>query len=168
MKILKWLDESAEEVFLCILLIAMACIMFLQVICRFVFNNSLAWSEELTRYLFVWSTFIGISYCVRKRLAIQIELLADALPVKARTALLIFVDLVQLVMFLYLIGPAATYLNRTIENGQVSAAMQLPMGWIYVAPLIGFVLASIRLVEDIYFRIKGIEVAKKATDGINS
>ena len=147
MKALKWLEKNAEEVVLCILLIIMSCVMFLQVIARFVFSNSLAWSEELTRYLFVWSTFIGISYCIRKRLTIQIEIVVDALPDKARTALLILVDLVQIVMFAYLVSPAFTYLQRTIENGQTSAAMLLPMEYVYAAPFIGFILAVIRPID---------------------
>lgn len=164
MKALKWLEKNAEEVALCILLIIMSCVMFLQVIARFVFSNSLAWSEELTRYLFVWSTFIGISYCIRKRLTIQIEIVVDALPDKARTALLILVDLVQIVMFAYLVSPAFTYLQRTIENGQTSAAMLLPMEYVYAAPFVGFILAVIRLVQDIYFRVKGISPVEKRSD----
>ena len=49
MKVFKWIEENLEEFIMCILLIAMACIMMIQVIARFVFSNSLGWSEELTR-----------------------------------------------------------------------------------------------------------------------
>lgn len=164
MKILRWLEKNAEETFLCILLIIMSLVMFVQVIARFVFSNSLSWSEELTRYLFVWSTFVGISYCVRKRLTIQIELVADSLPEKIRTALLILVDVVQIVMFAYLVSPAYTYLSRTIDSGQTSAAMQIPMAYIYVAPFIGFILTVIRLAQDVYFRAKGISPEEKKAD----
>ena len=54
-KILHWLDENLEEFILVVFLIAMTLIMGIQVFCRYVLGMSLSWSEELTRYLFIWS-----------------------------------------------------------------------------------------------------------------
>ena len=48
MKVFKWIEENLEEFIMCILLIAMACIMMIQVIARFVFSNSLGWSEAVS------------------------------------------------------------------------------------------------------------------------
>jgi len=149
MKVLKWIEENLEEFLMCILLVAMACIMIVQIICRFVFSNSLGWSEELTRYLFVWSTFLSISYCIRKNLSIRIDLIVEALPGGLKKAFYIAVDLVVLVTYAYLVQPSFKYLNNTITNGQVSTAMQIPMAVIYAAPCVGFVLAVIRSAEDI-------------------
>ena len=53
-KILHWLDENLEEFILVIFLIAMTLIMGIQIFCRYVLGMSLSWSEELTRYLFIW------------------------------------------------------------------------------------------------------------------
>ena len=46
MKILKWLDRNLEEKLMMVLLMAMVLIMGIQVVCRYVFNNSLSWTEE--------------------------------------------------------------------------------------------------------------------------
>ena len=54
-KALQWLDENLEEVLLVIALAAMAVIMGIQVIARYIFGASLSWSEELTRYIFIWA-----------------------------------------------------------------------------------------------------------------
>lgn len=62
-KILHWLDENLEEFILVIFLIAMTLIMGIQVFCRYVLGMSLSWSEELTRYLFIWCGFLSVSYC---------------------------------------------------------------------------------------------------------
>ena len=161
MKFLKWLDESLEEVLMCILLVCMACVMIYQIFSRFVLNSSISWGEEVTIYMFIWSTFLGISYCIRKRLTIQIEMLVGAFPEGVQKIVLILVDVVQLAMFTYMIPAAYTYLMRTIASGQVSAALQIPMQYVYAAPLVGFVLTDIRLVQDIYFRVKGIDPAPK-------
>jgi len=53
-RIFHWLDENLEEFLLVIGLIAMTLIMGVQVFCRYVLGMSLSWSEELTRYIFIW------------------------------------------------------------------------------------------------------------------
>ncbi len=56
-KVLHWLDENLEEFLLVVFLIAMTLIMGIQVLSRYVLGQSLSWSEEITRYLFIWERF---------------------------------------------------------------------------------------------------------------
>ena len=70
---LKWLDENLEEFLMVAFLIAMTMIMGIQVFARYALGASLSWSEEVTRYLFIWSGFISVSYCTRKCISIKIE-----------------------------------------------------------------------------------------------
>ena len=79
-KILHWLDENLEEFILVIFLIAMTLIMGIQVFCRYVLGMSLSWSEELTRYLFIWCGFLSVSYCSKKCLSIKIEQFVAIFP----------------------------------------------------------------------------------------
>ena len=65
MKVLKFLDENLEKMLCVIFLALMSIIIVLQVFFRYVLNNSLSWSEELARYLFIWMIYIGISYGVK-------------------------------------------------------------------------------------------------------
>jgi len=53
--------------------IAMTAIIFLQVIFRYFLLQSLSWSEEVARYLFVWLTFLGASVVARSRSHIMVE-----------------------------------------------------------------------------------------------
>ena len=64
MKVLRFLDDNLEKMLCTITLALMSAIIVLQVFFRYVLNNSLAWSEELARYLFIWTIYIGISYGV--------------------------------------------------------------------------------------------------------
>ena len=72
-RVFHWLDENLEEFLLVIGLIAMTLIMGIQVFCRYVLGMSLSWSEELTRYIFIWCGFLSVSYCSKKCLSIKIE-----------------------------------------------------------------------------------------------
>src|SRR5690606_7768513 len=47
------------ELVLVLLMAGMALMVFLNVVLRYGFNSGLTWSEELSRYFFVWLTFIG-------------------------------------------------------------------------------------------------------------
>lgn len=79
-KLLHGLDEYLEEVLLVILLAGMAVIMGIQVFCRYVLSMSLSWSEELTRYLFIWAGFLSISYCTKRCISIKIEQFVALFP----------------------------------------------------------------------------------------
>ena len=54
MKALKWLNKNFEEFIMVSFLMIMTLIMGIQICARYLFNNSMAWTEEITRYLFVW------------------------------------------------------------------------------------------------------------------
>ncbi|MCD8009241.1 MAG: TRAP transporter small permease [Lachnospiraceae bacterium] len=162
MKVIKWLDNYFEEVLLVIMCAIMACIMMLQVIMRYVFGNSLTWSEELTRFIFIWSAFLSISYCIRKNLSVRITLVVDALPGKAKYIMLMVVDVISIILFAYLIPFANTYLQTTISNGQLSSAMQIPLWIIYCSPLIGFILSVIRSVQSLVMNFNAMQKVGKS------
>ena len=147
MKVMKWLDENLEEILLIILLVCIACVMGAQVIARYFFNNSLTWSEELAQYMLVWSTFLSVSYCVKKRISIKIEQLLNILPEPGQTFLRLARHTLVFVFCLIMIPYAWTYLQQSIESQATSAALGIPMYFIQSAPLVGFILLTIRVAQ---------------------
>lgn len=77
-----WLDNYLEEFFMVISLILMTVIMGIQVFSRYVLGSAPSWSEEITRYLFVWSGFLSVSYCTKKCISIKIEQVCVNFPTK--------------------------------------------------------------------------------------
>ena len=61
-----------------IMLSVMSVIVFAQVVFRIV-HLSIPWSEELSKYLLIWSTFMGAALCVRKGSLVGLEFLQSAL-----------------------------------------------------------------------------------------
>ena len=163
MKVLKWLDEYLEEAIMVVLLVCMVCIMGLQVVMRYVFNQSLSWSEELTQYMFVWTTFISVSYCVKKRISIKIEQIINALPQPGQTGLRLFRHALVFVFCIVMIPYAVTYVQQAVDSEATSAALGIPMYFIQSAPLVGFLLLTVRVIQA-FWREANIMVGYRKKD----
>ncbi len=154
MKVIKWLNEHLEEAILCILLILMTIIMGVQVASRYIFSYSLSWSEEITRYLFIWSAFLSIAYCTKKRINIRVEQFVSMIPESAYSYIKLVDDIIRLLIFIYLLPFAYRYLTSAVHSGQLSPACGIPMYFIQVAPLIGFILVIFRTAQQLFLEIK--------------
>ena len=73
-----------------------ACV--LQIFTRFVLNNSLSWTEELARYAFIWSNFLGAAICTQKESHATVTAVTDLLPAKAQTVLKMAVSLIVILV----------------------------------------------------------------------
>ena len=144
---INWIDEYLEEVLLVAALAAMAVIMGVQVFCRYVLGASLSWSEELTRYIFIWAGFLSVSYCTKKCISIKIEQFVALFPKRGKAMFKVVNHTFELILFLYLIPFAWKYLMSAVANGQTSPAMGIPMYYVQAAPLVGFILSAIRVLQ---------------------
>lgn len=146
-KVFTFVDEYLEEVLLAAALAAMAVIMGIQVFCRYVLGSSLSWSEELTRYIFIWAGFLSISYCTKKCISIKIEQFVALFPKRGKAIFKLVNHTFEMILFLYLLPFAWKYLMSAIVNGQTSPAMGVPMFYVQAAPLAGFLLAAVRVLQ---------------------
>lgn len=156
MKLIKWLDENLEETLLIFLLCTMTLIMGTQVVARYIFNNSLSWSEELTRYLFVWTGFLSVSYCIKKWISIKVDQLINILPTTFYVLFQFVLNSILFVFFLYLLVHSYTYLQMSIASHQLSPALGLPMQYVHMAPFVGFGLAMFRSFQQILLEGKNL------------
>ena len=166
MKVIRWLDNNLEEVLMVLLLFGIALVMILQVVTRYVFNYSMSWSDELVRYFLVWSCFLSVSFCVKKRISIKIDSLLHALPEKAKPWLRAVRHLIILVFCILMIPFAVTFIRQAVASGATSAAMQIPMYYIQSAPLVGFLLLAVRCLQALIREVRsGIRGPALAADG---
>lgn len=121
-----------------ILFALMTIIVFAQVIFRYVFHNSLSWSEELARYMLVWIIFIGAGYVLGQGGHVNLDVLFTRFPEKARF-ILNKISAVLLLSFSFIMVRYGIEL-MTIGLNQKSSAMQIPMYLVYIAiPLGGLI-----------------------------
>lgn len=117
----------------------MTIMIFLQVIFRYVLGEALPFSEELARYLFVWSVALGTALALRKHAHIGVEVFVERLPVRFRELAVITATLLNLLFFGLLIWYGFVMVGATMD--QESAALLLPMGYVYLAiPISGIIL----------------------------
>lgn len=147
MRALKWLNENFEEFVLVSLLVAMTLIMGVQICARYIFNNSLTWTEELTRFLFIWSGFLSVSYCTKKCISIKVEQLLEMITPRQCAGVKVFTHTIELIFFIYLIPFAWSYLMSAVQSGQTSPACNIPMYYVQVAPLFSFLLVIFRIAQ---------------------
>ena len=139
-------DHLEEYVLVYSLMVSVA-LVFVQVVMRRVFNNSLSWSEELARYLYVWQTWLGVSYAARNGTHLRITMLKDRLPAKAQQILEILVVLVWMGFGIFVIYHGMGVVNTIASFGQKSSALKIPMQFCYMSIPVGMFLMCIRIVE---------------------
>lgn len=143
----KRIFNNLEEFFVIILLFIMAVVVFWQVVCRFVLKASLPWSEELSRYILVWVTFLGASIGVKRCAHIGVEAFLMILPKKLRGFMNYIIAFICVIFCLIVFKESLGIIEKQIVNSQVSPAMQIPMWWAYLAVPVGMILMSIRFVQ---------------------
>ncbi|HZK86271.1 MAG TPA: TRAP transporter small permease [Desulfosporosinus sp.] len=155
--IVKGIDQLNRLVIWIIVLLlgVMSAVIFMQVIFRYVFHAALPWSEELARYLMVWSTFLGASLGIRRRALIGMEVLVKALP---KLATRITLELVTVFQIIFLAVVLFYSIKMTmVANSQVSAAMLIPMSWAYVGIPIGMFLMILNTIAVALERWEGVK-----------
>ena len=123
-----------------------------QVITRFVLKNPSTVTEEILRYLLVWTTMVGGAYAYGRRKHLSINMLARKLPARAQKLLDIFVQAIVIAFCVVVMIIGDLRLVETTFN-QISSALHLPMPYVYASILVGGVLiifyAIIFILEDI-------------------
>lgn len=137
-------EAGPEGVIGIVLIAAILVVMSLGVFFRYVLNDSLSWSEELSRYGLIYATFIGAALAARRGTQIRVTMLDELAPAGWRPWLRILQDIVTLAFVVYVTYLAARIIP--ILHGTRSAAMLLPMSTVYAAIVVGFALTAIRLV----------------------
>jgi len=138
------LRDAAVEDWLCVLLlVGILTVMGLGVFFRYVLNDSLSWTEEISRYGLVYITYLGCATGIRKRSHIRIDIIERVLPPRLERPLGLLVDLLTFIFLALML--VLTWQIIGILWASRSTAVQIPMGWVYGALLVGFALSLVRL-----------------------
>lgn len=99
-----------------------------QIVCRTWFT-ALSWSDEVTRYLLIWSTFLGATVVYRHNGHIAVTLLHDAVSKKAAAVLRVLVHVICFVLFAVLLRYSCRYFTKL---NKTATALPIKMKYIYL------------------------------------
>jgi len=117
-----------------------------QVFSRYVLKDPSSFTDELARYLLIWLSLLGSAYMVGEKEHIAINILSKKLSIKLQSvivngSILIFAITVMIIGGMYLVV-------TVLSLDQLSATLQIPMGYIYLAiPLSGILISFYSVVN---------------------
>jgi TRAP-type C4-dicarboxylate transport system permease small subunit len=126
------------EVLVVVAMVAMVIMVFGNVVLRYAFNSGITVSEEMSRYCFIWLTYIGAMVAMRERAHLGVDTLVKRLPTAGKKLCLVLSEgLMLLCNGLFFVG---TWKMHELQVTNVSPVVGISMIWVYG---IGYIVAVV-------------------------
>ena len=113
-----------------------------QVASRYLLQSPSSYTDELARYLMIWVALLGAAFVTGRRGHLAIDILPSRLPPARRRYLDHLIDsLIALFGLLVMVSGGSRLVYLTLTLQQISPALQIPLGYIYlVIPFSGVLI----------------------------
>lgn len=129
-----------------IMLLVVTVLVFIGVLSRYFFQFPLAWSEEASRFIFIWMIFLGIAIAENQDSHFRITYFVEKLPKNAAVVITIIGECMSLAFLALLFWEGLKFVHT--GRGGISAAMELRLDYVYWSVPIGIALTFLnRLVH---------------------
>ena len=114
----------------------------IQVISRYLFQSPLGFTDELAGYLLIWLGLLGSAYATGEKQHLAIDLISGSFSTKNKRYLDLLINFLVIAFALGVLGIGGIWLGYTsFLFGQVSAALELSLGYVYlVVPISGLLI----------------------------
>lgn len=136
------------------MLAIMSVVVFAQVVFRLV-HASIPWSEEVSKYLLVWCTFLGAALCVRRKSLVGLELLSMLIPKAWNRPLQLLVHALSVIILAVIVVVGIRTLPMIWR--QSTPVLKISMGLVYAAIPVGSIFMLINTLIVAYYQIVGEE-----------
>ena len=144
-KVLTFFEDWTLFISVIVALVAL----FFNVVLRYGFNYTLAWSEELVREVIIYTTFIGLGVAIKNRSMIKIDALVQMVPV-LKIPLSYFSNLVTMVFAVMMLYYGWKMAELQVMTNQKTIIMEIPLVYLYaIIPVMGATML-IRTVQVMY------------------
>ena len=120
-----------------VMLIVMTIVVTIQIIFR-IFFNALSFTEEISRYLLVWSSLFAASVAYKQGAHIAVTFLVEKFKGKLKGIMAIIINLLSIIFFMIAILYGFQLINMQVF--QTSPALLIPMRYIYLCIPISFLV----------------------------
>lgn len=112
----------------------------IQVILRSFFDTSITWMEELSRYMFIWSAFIGVAIASRNNLHPKMDLILNKIPVGIRKYYNLLLKILIIIFLCFITYSGFRLVFSPSVLNQESISLRLPMYIMYAVIPISSIL----------------------------
>jgi TRAP-type C4-dicarboxylate transport system permease small subunit len=154
MYFLKYLSDKADNIAKFIVIISMlgmSIVIFCQIFCRYVLNYSLFWSEEVARFLMIWSIFMGASVALKRGELAAVSFMINSFREKTRKIILIAGNCAVISFFLIIIIYGYKFVMQSLSY--LAPTLPVPMAVQYSSVLLSTVIMFLHI---LYFTFEHI------------
>lgn len=159
MKLVYGVDKIINQILKAVVVLilgVMSIVVFAQVVFRIV-HLSIPWSEELSKYLLIWSTFLGSALCIRRKSLVGLEFFLNSMTKRNQKILQTVLNLIVCAMLLFLIRVGFWAVRQVWF--QITPVLKQSMGLMYAAIPVGSVFMLINEIIVTIYLWKGEENA---------
>jgi TRAP-type C4-dicarboxylate transport system permease small subunit len=161
----KILDRSLEILVMTVMAVLTVDVLW-QVFTRFILKNPSTWTEELAIFLLIWVSLLGAAVALGRGAHLGIDYLVNKLSIKKKLCTEVFAFLcIALFSLCVMVIGGIDLVISTLKLGQVSPALGVEIGYVYLAiPISGFFLvlySVIGLVERLVELFKPVSVSQQ-------
>ncbi len=144
---IRWVDGHLEAALGGALLAGIVGLISIQVVMRYVFENALSWSEELTIWFFIWFIWLGISYAFKERKHVKVSFFQNMLSKKVLAVLELVIDIIIVAFLLKMSFEAYKLMTLPYVVTQKSVVLNLPIPILYASAPVGALLSVMRIIQ---------------------
>lgn len=166
-------SENILNIAIAFSLAAMSLAVFLNVILRYIFDSGLTWSEEISRYFFVWLVFLGAIAALKDKMHLGVDLVVKALPRNAQKV--VFVISNALVLYILWIVVDGSWKMTVLNMNSTGPATGMPLSYLFGIGVVAGVWMMAIIIVSVYKALKGetddftaIQSAEDLTSEINA
>lgn len=136
------------EIILTILMGAASLIVVAQVLWRYVLHSPLGWTEQISRFAFIWIVMLGIPTIFNRNITMAFDILLGSLHGKIRTFLEVAIRVLGLAFCVFWFVAA---LELCISTGsRMTSGVRMPQNLLYGSQLFAAALLFLVLLKQIY------------------
>ena len=154
MKLVKNIYNHFEEYAAVFLIAVMISCLTAQVLIRVTIGSSLAWTEELSRFSFIWAVYIGMALAAKRGNHIRITAQFLNLSTTNRLKIRILSDSIWILGCIYVAYQGAIIIEENFMFPELSATMGIVKAWVELIIPFSFALVAVRIVESYYTHYK--------------
>ena len=142
-QLVDWFFKALELLIVCFM-VAMVVMVFGNVVLRYGFNSGISISDEMSRYCFIWLTYVGAMVAMREGGHLGVDTLVKHLPIHGKKVCLFLSETLMLLCNgLFFLG---TYKMHELQVTNISPVVGISMIWVYgIGYVVGIVMGIINL-----------------------